>query len=179
MLQKIIIFFIIFFSVILQLTVFTNIFFFGLGPNILLLLTIYWTTQAGFEKALARNISAGFAYDLATFCIIGTHIASFTLVAFFVGFISKRFLVVARNWRILILAITIIFGTLANNLFLNGLFEIGSYFGKNSIGSVPVSFFSSILAKEVILNILFFPLIYFLLKKIEHSNFFQVRKSIF
>lgn len=175
MVKIITIFLIIFFSAIFQVVVFSNIFFWSLGPNILLLLVIFWTTQAGFEKALVKNIFAGLMLDLATFCSIGVNVASFSLVAFFISFISKRFLVIARNWRIFILTVTIIFSTLANNLFLNSLFLVADYFGKTAIGSAPIPFFSFILAKEVILNILFFPLVYFFMKRISSLNFLVTR----
>jgi rod shape-determining protein MreD len=177
--QKITIFLIIFFSAILQLAVFSNIFFWGLGPNILLLLIIFWVIQEGFEGAFFQNSLTGFALDLITFSVVGTNVATFLLVAFLISFISKRFLVVARNWRIFILTITIIFATLANNLCLNGIFYVASYFGKTAVGNLPVPFFSSLLAKEIFLNVLFFPLIYFFLKKITHSNPVQIRKQIF
>ncbi len=178
MLQKIIIFLIIFFSAILQSAVFSDFFFWGLGPNILMLLVIFWTTQEGFEGAFSKNVLAGFFLDLVTFCPIGMNVASFTVVAFLISFISKRFLVVARNWRIFILLVTVIFSTLVNNIFLNGLFLVAEYFGRISFGSVPVPFFSAVLVKEIILNILFFPLVYFLIKRIEHSNLLEVRKKI-
>jgi len=177
--RKIIIFFIILFSAIFQLAVLANVFFGGLGPNTLLLLVIFWVVREGFERALFKNILAGLVLDFATFHVIGANIAAFTFVAFFISFISKRFLVVARNWRIFILMMTIIFATLANNLFLNSFFGVADYFGITEIGSAPVPFFSFILIKEVGLNILFFPLIYFLMKKIENSNFLQARKKIF
>jgi rod shape-determining protein MreD len=179
MLQKITIFLIIFFAAILQLAVFPDMFFWGLGPNILLILVIFWVIQEGFEGALFQNILAGLTLDFATFSVVGTNIATFLLVAFLISFISKRFLVVARNWRIFILTITIIFATLANNLYLNGIFYLASYFGKTAIGNLPVPFFSFLLAKEIVLNVLFFPLIYFFLKKIAHSNLVQNRKQIF
>jgi rod shape-determining protein MreD len=175
---KLMIFLIIFFSAIFQLAVFSNVFFWGLGPNILLLLVIFWTTQDGFEKALTRNIFAGFVLDLATFCAVGMNIVSFVLVAFFISFISKRFLVVVRGWRIFVLTATIIFSTLANNLFLNSLFLIANYFGKTAVGNVPIPFFSFMLVKEVGLNILFFPLVYFLVKKIEGLNLLATRTKI-
>jgi len=178
MLQKIIIILLIFFSAIFQLAVFPNVFFWGLGPNILLLLVIFWTTQEGFEGAFFKNILAGFTLDLGTFQLAGTNVAAFVLVAFFISFISKRFLVIARNWRIFILSVTIIFSTLANNLFLNSLFLVENYFGKAVVGSAPVPFFSVMLVKEIVLNILFFPLVYFFLKKLERSNLLQVRKKI-
>jgi len=179
MLQKIIITLIIFFSAIFQLAVFSNFFFWNVGPNILLLLVIFWTVQEGFEKAFSKNILAGIVLDLATFSVVGMNVASLSLVAFFISYLSKRFLVVARNWRVFILILTIIFSTLANNLFLNSLYLIASYFGKVAIGSAQVPFFSVILMKETALNILFFPSVYFLLKKIERSGLLQVRKKIF
>ena len=173
MLRKIVIFLIIFFSAILQLAVFPNVFFWGVGPNILLLLVIFWTTREGFEKALSKNILVGLAFDLVVFCPIGTHVAVFTLVSFFIGFISKRFLVVARNWRIFILAMTIIFSTLASRFFLMSISGIADYFSRAALDNLPISFFISISAKEGVLNILFFPLVYFLLKKIESLNFLK------
>lgn len=177
--QGIIIFLLIIFSAILQSAVFSNVFFWGLGPDILLLLVIFWTTQVGFEKALLKNIAVGFVFDLVFFSAVGIHVAAFVSVAFFVSFISKRFLVVASNWRVFILTITVIFSTLANNLFLNGLFLVAGYFGRIEIGNAPIPFFSLLLAKETILNILFFPLVYFSLKKVERLGLLQVRKKIF
>ncbi|MCX6761994.1 MAG: rod shape-determining protein MreD [Candidatus Moranbacteria bacterium] len=179
MLQKIIIFFIIFFFAIFQYSVFPNFFFWGLGPNILLLLVIFWTTQVGFEGAFFKNILAGFMLDLGTFQLVGTNVAAFVTVAFFISFISKRFLVIARNWRIFILSLTIIFSTLANNLFLNALFSVANYFGKAVASSAQVPFFSMMLVKEIALNLLFFPLVYFTMKKMERSNLLQVRKKIY
>ena len=177
--QKATIFFIIIISAVLQSAVFSNVFFWGLGPNLLLLLVIFWTTQEGFEKALAKNIFAGLIFDLAFFSTVGVHIFSFVSVAFFVSFITKRFFVVARNWQMFILAITIIFSTLANNLFLNGLFLVSDYFGRSGSGSLPIPFFGTLLLKEILLNILFFPLVYYSLKRIERSRFWQVRKKVF
>lgn len=179
MVKIITIFLIIFFSAIFQVAVFSNVFFWGLGPNILLLLVIFWTTQAGFKKALAQNIFAGLMLDLATLCVVGMNVASFSLIAFFISFISKRFLVIARNWRIFVLTATIVFSTLANNLFLNSLFLVADYFGKTAIGSAPIPFFSFILVKEVILNILFFPLVYFLMKRSSSLNFLLPRAKIY
>lgn len=179
MLQKTVIFLIIFFSAIFQSAVFSNLFFWNLGPNIILLLVIYWTVQEGFEKAFRKNILAGFVLDLSAFHAIGVSVAAFTLIAFSISLISKRFLVVAGNWRIFTLILTISFSTLVNNLFLNCVFTIAGYFGKIDIGISPVPFFSLFLAKEIALNILFFPLIYFLLKKIERSGLLQVRKKTF
>lgn len=179
MLQKFIIFLIIFFSAILQTAVFSNSFFWGVGPDIMLLLVILWTAREGFEKAFLGNILVGFVQDLITFHPVGVHIVSYVAIAFFVSFISKRFLVVARNRRMFILLMLIIFGTLANNLFLSGLFLIESYFKRTAIGDIPVYFFSVILLKAVILNSLFSPLIYFSLKKIENLEFLKTRNKIF
>lgn len=171
MLQKIVIFFIIFFSAILQQAVFSDMFFWGIGPNILLLLLIFWTVEKGFEIALWRNILAGFIFDVFFFYPIGTNVISFSLTAFFVGFISKRFLVAARNWRALILAITIIFATLANRLFLDSIIKIYVYFSGETFGSNSFPLFSSMTGKEIFLNVLFFPVVYFLLKKIELKKY--------
>ncbi|MFA5962352.1 MAG: rod shape-determining protein MreD [Parcubacteria group bacterium] len=179
MLQKLAICLIIFFSAILQTAVFSNSFFWGLGPDVMLLLVIVWTAREGFEKALFGNILAGFVQDLITFHPVGVHIVTYVLIAFFVSFISKRFLVVARNWRVFILIMMIIFGTLANNLFLSGLFLIENYFSRIAIGDVPVYFFSGTLLKAIILNSLFFPLVYFSMKKIESWEFLKTRSKIF
>lgn len=176
--QGLVIFFIIFFSAIFQLAFFFDSFSSGLGPDIALLMVIFWTASEGFDKALGRNILAGLILDLAMFSIIGTHIASFVLVAFFVSFISKRFLVVTPGWRIFILAMTIVFGTLANNLFLNGLFFLANYFGRIGVGSVPIDFFSLIMLKAIFLNLLFSWPVYFILKKIKESNLLKRRINI-
>jgi rod shape-determining protein MreD len=176
--QKVATLLIIFFSAILQTAVFSNLFFWGLGPDILLLLVIFWTIQEGFEKALGKNILIGFIFDLITFYSVGTHIFSFVLVSFFVGLISRRFLVIAAGWRVFIVGITIIFCTWANSLFLNGLFSTAEYFNRANISDAPVHFFSGMLVKAAILNILFFPLVYFLLKSAGKVNFFKTQNGL-
>lgn len=178
MLQKIIFFFIIFFAVVLQSAVFSNVFFLGTGPNIALLLIIFWVSREGFEKALGKIILAGFILDLASFHPVGMNIFSFIIVAFLVGFFSKRFLVSSSGWYAPVLFFLIVLGTLANELLLAGLFQLAGYF--KSLPQVNLIFplSGSIFAKKIFLNILFFPIIYLLLSKNEKFLSLIARKRM-
>ena len=165
--QKIVIFFIILLAVILQSAVFSNVFFLGTGPNILLLLVIFWASREGFEKALGKIILAGFILDLASFHPVGMNIFSFVSVAFLVSFFSKRFLVASSSWYMPVLFFLIILSALANELLLAGLFQLAGYFKSLPQAGLIFPLAGSILLKKIFLDILFFPIVYFLMLKNE------------
>ncbi len=176
--QKIIIFFIIFFAVISQSAFFSNVFFLGTGPNILLLLVIFWVSREGFEKALGKIILAGFILDLASFYPVGMNIFSFVAVAFLVSFFSKRFLAASSGWYLPVLFFLVILSTLANELILAGLFQLAGYFKSLSQINLIFPLAGFILLKKIFLNILFFPIVYFLLLKNEKFLISTARKKM-
>lgn len=176
--QKIIIFFIIFFAAVLQSAVFFNVFFMGTGPNILLLLIIFWVSREGFEKALKKVILAGFVLDLASFHPVGINVFSFVATAFLVNFFSRRFLVISSGWRMPVLFFLIILSTLANELLLEGMFQLAGYFKSLSQINLVFPLTGFILLKKIFLNILFFPVVYFLLLKNEKLLSLLARKKM-
>ena len=66
MFDKIIIFLVVFFAALLQMSAFSNVLFLGVSPDLLLILVIFWTVHEGFEGALPKIVLAGFMLDL--FC---------------------------------------------------------------------------------------------------------------
>lgn len=178
MMQKIIIFLIIFLAVILQSAVFSNVFFLGTGPNILLLLIIFWASREGFEKALGKVILTGLILDLVSFHPVGMNIFSFVAVAFLVGFFSKRFLAVSSGWRAPVLIFLVILSALTNELLLAGLFQLAGYFKSLPQTNPIFSLSGLLLAKKIFLDILFFPVVYFLLLKNEKFLSLIARKKM-
>ncbi len=176
--QKIIIFFIILFAVILQSAVFSNVFFLGTGPNILLLSIIFWVSREGFEKALGKIILVGFVLDLASFHPVGMNIFSFVAVAFLVSFFSKRFLVASSSWYMPVLFFLIVLSALANELLLAGLFQLAGYFKSLPQAGLIFPLAGSILLKKIFLDILFFPVVYLLLLKNEKFLGLVARKKM-
>lgn len=178
MLQKVIIFSIILFAVVIQSAVFSNVFFLGTGPNILLLLVIFWVSREGFEKTLGKVILTGFILDLASFHPVGMNIFSFVVVAFLVSFFSKRFLAVSSGWHAPVLFLLIIFSVSVNELLLAGLFQLANYFKNLSQINLIFPLAGSVLAKKIFLDILFFPAVYFLMLKSEKFLSLIARKKM-
>ncbi|HAI74585.1 MAG TPA: rod shape-determining protein MreD [Candidatus Moranbacteria bacterium] len=176
--QKVIIFLIIFFAVILQSAVFSNVFFLGTGPNILLLFVVFLVSREGFEKALGKIILAGFILDLASFYPVGMNVFSFAATAFLVSFFSKRFLTVSSGWHMPVLFFLVILSALANELLLAGLFQTAVYFKSLPQIDLIFSLTLSVLLKKIFLNILFFPVVYFLLLKNEKFLSLIARKKM-
>ncbi|MFZ2192923.1 MAG: rod shape-determining protein MreD [Candidatus Moraniibacteriota bacterium] len=175
MTDKIIIFFVIFCVAILQVAVFSNLLFLGIGPNALLILIIFWTIHEGFEEALPKIVLAGLISDLVSFYPVGLSVISFSLVAFLGNSFSKRFLVTTRNWRLATSILLIIVSTLINGACLFGFFELFKYFRSGEANDIIFSKNVIMFTKGMLLNVLFFFLISFPLMKVE--QFLNLRKN--
>lgn len=175
MLDKAIIFFVVFFIAILQIAIFSNLFFLGVGPNVMLLLIIFWTVHEGFEDALPKIILAGLILDLVSFYPIGLSVLIFSLISFLGNSFAKRFLVTARNWRMIVLASLVVISTLINKVGLLILFKLFAYFKPDEANNIIFSTNGAMLIKEILLNVSFFFLISFPLMKIE--KFLNLRKN--
>ena len=166
MFQRVAVFIFLFFLVLCQISFFPAVLPGGISPDLLLLLAVFLVTKEGFESSVSRIILAGLIYELMIFQPIGAKIFSLTIVAFLMGYFSKRFLVSQRNWRASFLLILIFSGTLLDHFFLNGLVATSDYFKK----SIPFSFalfMHAVIWKKVALNLLFAPLAYYTFKKID------------
>ncbi|MFZ2226163.1 MAG: rod shape-determining protein MreD [Candidatus Moraniibacteriota bacterium] len=175
MLEKGVIFLVIFFAALLQLSLFSNLFFLGVSPNLMLILVIFWTVHEGFEGAFFKIIFVGFMLDLFSFQPIGTNIFILTAIAFFADSFIKRFLVAAKNWRTAILIFLITASTLICELVLYALSKAGGYFKLAEIDNIIFTLNDAVLAKKILVNVLFFFLISFPLIKIE--QFLNLRKN--
>ena len=175
MFDKVIIFLVVFFAALLQMSAFSNVLFLGVSPNLLLILVIFWTVHEGFEEALPKILFAGFMLDLFSFYPVGVNILTFTLIAFLVNSFSKRFLVAARNWRKIILVFLIMTSTVIFELVLFLLFKLSVYFKVFQMSNVIFSINRGVIAKEILINMLFFFLVGFPLMRI--GQFLNLRKS--
>jgi rod shape-determining protein MreD len=178
MFEKIIIFLIIFFAVLLQMSVFPNIFFLGVSPNLAMDLVIFWVVYEGFESAFLKVILTGFILDLAVFWPIGINIIIFSTIAFLISIFSKR-LFAFGNWRTIILILFIAIGTAINEVGTSISFRAIEYLkGIKESGSMFFILSESAFFKELFLNILFFFLVSFLVIKIEKFlNLYKNKKN--
>ena len=176
MFEKTVIFLIIFFTALLQMSLFSNLLFWGITPNLMLLLVLFWITHEGFVGAFFKLIFAGWMLDLFTFQPIGINIFIFAILGFLSDSFAKRFLVVAKNWQTAILLFLVAINTLFFELMLFLLAKLGTYFNLVEI-TKNINFASNVsaLAKKTIINMLFFFLISLPLLKIE--QFLNLRRN--
>jgi rod shape-determining protein MreD len=175
--RKIVRLIIILLAVIIQISFLPAIFSAFQVPQIVLMLVIAWTIIAGFRNILPWIIMAGFFLDLLSFKTIGLSITVFVLVAYFVSFFSRRFLVESRGWGALVMAFFIFFSTVFyyffNNFFANLLLSanlLTSGFWKSFI------FFQKDVAAQIFFNLLLFFACFFLLSRIENYLSFYEKK---
>lgn len=89
--------------------------------NLSVLLVIAWVITGGFEKTFGWIIFLGFLNDLLFSDKIGTNILFFTIFAYAVSFISKRFMIERRLSGFFLVVLFIVIGGYLGN-FLNSLF---------------------------------------------------------
>lgn len=172
MFQRVAVSIFLFLFVLCQVSFFPAIFPGGISPDLLLLLAVFLVVKEGFESSVSRIILTGLMYELMILQPLGAKIFSLTIVAFLTGYFSKRFLVSQRNWRASFLLILIFWGTLLDHFFLNGLVAVSDYFRK-SVSIDYALFVHAVIWKKAALNLLFAPLVYYILKKIDrHFGFF-------
>lgn len=178
MFPRLIIFLVIFFAVIFQVSFLSNFLLVETMPSLVLLLVIFWTARKGFEKNLLRTITAGLLLDFALFDVPGTHILSFSMVSFGIGFLSKRFLVSDRFFRFLIISGIIIAGTIADMIFLDAF---SRFYGWVNFEKIPFNQTAAggyIRPWALLSNLVLFALIYPAMMKLEKFlEFYEARMS--
>lgn len=167
MFQKIVISFIVFFSAIVQVSVFPPLFPERAVPEAMLVLVIFWTIREGFEKSLLRTILTGLTMDVIGSGVVGVHIISMVIISFFISFLAKRYLVLDRFWRVLVAIIIVAVSLImyiAVEMFLSKL--IGYLNGlENSPGFYFVLDYFFIW--KLIFTVVLFTVLYGPLKRIE------------
>ncbi len=157
------------------MSVFPNIFFLGISPNLAMDLVIFWVVYEGFEGAFFKIILTGFILDLVSFHPIGINIIIFSIIAFLTSIFSKR-LFAFGIWRTIILMLFVMIGTGINEIGTFFLFKAIEYFkGIKEAENIFFILNRNVFFSEVCLNILFFFLIVFLIVKIE--KFFNLYKN--
>jgi rod shape-determining protein MreD len=166
---------IIFLAVLIQISFFPALFSAAHAPNLILLLVISWAIIVGFNDILIWIIITGIISDLVFFKSVGTSVIFFVIVAYGISFLSRRFLVENRNWGFLMMSFFVFAATIFYGLF--NVF-INSQFIESLNGSfwTELFIFRKEIAMQVVLNLLFFPLCYFPLVKLERRLSFHDKK---
>jgi len=165
MYQKIWTVILIFILVIFQVSFLPNFFSNDEIPDLILVVLIFWTMKVGFEKTWKEAMLAGFFLDVLNFSPLGSNALSFLIVIFLVSFLNRKFILIHRSWKFLVLAILIIFGTIINDLALGLIFKTIEIFKRIDLGAFPIFYYE--LAYKAAFNLLIFIIIYLPLKKFE------------
>lgn len=144
--------------VFFQLSAVSPFFYPGPVPDIMLMLVVAWTMVVGFENIWMWIVGGALIFDLASFNPAGTSMILFIAVSYFISFVSRRFLVEHRGWGI---AITFSFIILATSASL----IIGGY--PDGYGAETVWELVAYLQKVIIVNTLFFLVLFWVLKRVE------------
>ncbi|HRZ95646.1 MAG TPA: rod shape-determining protein MreD [Candidatus Moranbacteria bacterium] len=177
MFQKIIILLIIFFSAVIQVSVFPRLFPSGLSPEIVLMLVIFWTSRDGFEKTWPKAVLSGFMLDLFYFWPAGTNIIAFALVSYGVGFFARRFTISQKNMGLLVLLLLSAMGSAANSLILLILAKIYKGLGLE-LGIFLPDFWNRMIFLKILIDMLLFVMIYWPLSGLERFLSFYGKKSM-
>lgn len=168
MFQKLIVFAIILFTVVIQLSIFPHFFGSGIAPDLVLMLVIIWTMQDGFEKTLARAITAGLVLDLMSFEPAGFSAISLVVISYLTGALARRFLVTPRPWKLLFVIVIIAIGTLAHQVIMNILSISGSHLNLGKIEWIGLKLFDWRIFPKIIYNAIMFFMIYWPMRKMEN-----------
>jgi rod shape-determining protein MreD len=160
MLRKTTLFILIFIAAVLQISFFPNVFPSGCVPDAVLILIIIWVFQEGFEKNWLKIIFAGFMLDLFFFWPIGVNIISFLVVAFGIGFLTKRFRISHKNTGFFVMVVLIAAGTIVNSLVLNLLITAFNSIDPDKIHNLILNFWDKRMAFKILSNLLLFSIIF-------------------
>lgn len=168
MLKKIFILLFFLMLVVLQTSLFPRFFPNQSFPSIALIVVIFWSAHAGFDKTWQLAALGGFLTDVFYFFPIGANILSFSVAAFIASFLAKRFLVTQTAWKFLVFAIISSIGIFFNEIagVLLAHIKIGVIFPDTSSIIFWKSFYGLILG-----FVLYWPI-----KKIGNLSFFIQKK---
>lgn len=167
MFPKILIFLLIFLASLFQICVFPVFLPAGVAIDLTLILVIFWSAKNDFKNVWGRIILAGFFTDLISFSTIGINILSFSLIAFGISSLAKRFLSAQKLWQFMAILIFVAIGTLANHLFLNALERIFFYFKNGTIIINALPIINRQMPEQLLGNILVFSGLFWSLSQTE------------
>ncbi len=175
--RKIARFLIILLAVILQISFLPALFSQYQVPQIVLMLVIAWTIISGFRNILPWIVATGVVLDILSFEKIGLSVIAFVIIAYFVSFFSRRFLVESRGWGTLVMVFFIFFSTIFYYLF--GIFFANFHLPASSTAYDfwrSFVFFQKNVSIQIVFNILLFFLCYLLLARVEEYLSFYGKK---
>ncbi len=162
---KLFIFLVIFLAVIFQVSVMPIFFPSGAIPDLIIILLVFFTAEAGFERVWKWAIFFGLIADIVFFALPGTNAISFLIIAYVTELTAKRFLAGQKIWKSLILALAAGVGLVASDVVNIVLAGSVSYFYK--IG-YQANFSLSIAAKSALYTFILSAIVYWPFKKIKN-----------
>jgi len=166
MFQKIGIAIVILFLILFQVSFFPY-FFVQAVPDLPLIFVIFLSSRENFNVTWKRVLLVGFFMDVFSFWPIGTHLLTYSLIAFSIGALAKRFLVEHKGWGFLITLSLVVAGTIANNLFLGLWSQLLSFLDREEGQILALPFNSMAVFYRVFFNTVTFIISYSLMVKIE------------
>lgn len=113
--KNILIFAVIIFSIILEISFFPNFFSLHHSPSLVLVFIVFlavWDESKNFWK---WAFLAGMLLDVISFQPLGLHSFSFMALSLLANFISERFLASQKTWNFIIIAVLIFFSSLLSD----------------------------------------------------------------
>jgi len=172
MAKKISIFFVLFILVILQVSFLPNFFDSRIIPDPALIVLIFFTTRKGFGEIWLKAVTAGLILDFFSFYPLGVNVIALLLAVLVTGFLTRRFSSAHSFWKLFILILLIIIGTLINDFTVAILIKLF----KNSYDFLSI--FSWDIGLKMLNNTIVFVIIYWPLKKYENMKLFFEQKDI-
>lgn len=174
--RKFLIYFpIIFLAIVLQSTFVPVVFENPWLPDIVLMMVLVWALIDGFEGFLPWAVFIGILYDLSLSVPVGTSAIVFSLVAYGVGFFSRRISVEMRGVGFLLSLFFILSSTVGAKIIIS-FFWIKEFFLRD--GLVGAVFLGKILAVAFFWNTAFFFGWFFAINKLEEFFYFKRKEEI-
>jgi rod shape-determining protein MreD len=162
---KLFIFLVVLLAVIFQVSVMPIFFPSGAIPDLIIILLVFFTAEAGFERVWKGAIFFGLIADIVFFALLGTNAVSFLIIAYVTELAARRFLAGQKIWKSLILALVAGAGLIVSDVANIVLAGSASYFYK--IG-YHANFSWSIAAKSALYTFILSAIIYWPFKKIKN-----------
>lgn len=168
--KKIILFLFIFICFILQSTLFKNITFVGVGPNLLIVAVSSFGFMSGKKTGLILGFISGLLIDLFFGTYIGFYALIYMLVGYWNGFFRRAFYPEDIKLPIILIVLSdfiIEFFTYLFSFLLRGKIEIGYYF---------IHIFVPSLLYTMVIAFALYPIILFLNRYFEKNHRRSARK---
>lgn len=173
--RKIALFILFFLAAIVQVSLAPVIFFYGVAPDVVLIILVSWLAKNKAENFWGWIVSAGIILDVLTFSPIGIHVISFTVVGFTISSIAKRFFVIEKVSAFSPTLILVIGSTILNLAFVSLESQLAEYAGIFEYMPLTQAFSPVKIFFLLLNNSLVFMLIYWLTLKFK--KFFLIGEN--